>query len=134
MAQEVGIFTTGIADEPPAITREGGMIRDGYDADLDGYRKAMREGRTWIADLQAREIERTGIKSLKIRFNQVFGYGIEITKSYLDRIPEGYERKQTLAQAERFVTRELKEMEAKILGAEEKAVARELVLFSLRVS
>ena len=120
----------GIAEEPPAITREGGMIRDGYDAELDGHRKAMREGRTWIADLQAREIERTGIKSLKIRFNQVFGYGIEITKSYLDRIPEGYERKQTLAQAERFATRELKEMEAKILGAEEKAVARELELFS----
>lgn len=121
----------GIADEPPAITREGGMIRDGYDAGLDGHRKAMREGRTWIADLQAREIERTGIKSLKIRFNQVFGYGIEITKSYLDRIPEGYERKQTLAQAERFVTRELKEMEAKILGAEEKAVARELEIFAV---
>ena len=121
----------GIADEPPAILREGGMIRDGYDAALDGHRKAMREGRTWIADLQAREMERTGIKSLKIRFNQVFGYGIEITKSYLDRIPEGYERKQTLAQAERFVTRELKEMEAKILGAEEKAVARELELFAV---
>ncbi|NCZ95725.1 DNA mismatch repair protein MutS [bacterium] len=121
----------GIADEPPAITREGGMIRDGYDSILDGHRQAMREGRTWIAELQAREIERTGIKSLKIRFNQVFGYGIEITKSYLDRIPEGYERKQTLAQAERFVTRELKEMEAKILGAEEKAIARELELFAL---
>jgi len=121
----------GIAEEPPVMIREGGMIRDGYDAGLDGHRKAMREGRTWIADLQAREIERTGIKSLKIRFNQVFGYGIEITKSYLDRIPEGYERKQTLAQAERFVTRELKEMEAKILGAEEKAVARELELFAV---
>jgi DNA mismatch repair protein MutS len=120
----------GVADEPPAITREGGMIRDGYDPGLDELRQAMREGRTWIADLQAREIERTGIKSLKIRFNQVFGYGIEITKSYLDRIPEGYERKQTLAQAERFVTRELKEVEAKILGAEEKAVARELELFA----
>lgn len=121
----------GIADEPPAVTREGGMIRDGYDCALDELRQAMREGRTWVADLQAREIERTGIKSLKIRFNQVFGYGIEITKSYLDRIPEGYERKQTLAQAERFVTRELKEMESKILGAEEKAVRRELELFSL---
>ena len=120
----------GVADEPPAMTREGGMIRDGYDPGLDELRQAMREGRTWIADLQALEIERTGIKSLKIRFNQVFGYGIEITKSYLDRIPEGYERKQTLAQAERFVTRELKEMEVKILGAEEKAVARELELFA----
>ena len=121
----------GITDEPPAVTREGGMIRDGYDNTLDELRQAMREGRTWVADLQAREIERTGIKSLKIRFNQVFGYGIEITKSYLDRIPEGYERRQTLAQAERFVTRELKEMEAKILGAEEKAVKRELELFSI---
>ena len=121
----------GIVDEPPAILREGGIIRDGYDLNLDGFRQAMREGRTWIADLQAREMERTGIKSLKIRFNQVFGYGIEITKSYLDRIPEGYERKQTLAQAERFVTKELKEMEAKILGAEEKAIARELELFAL---
>ncbi|MEY5062412.1 MAG: mismatch repair protein MutS, partial [Verrucomicrobiota bacterium] len=120
----------GVADEPPAMAREGGMIRDGYDSLLDGHRKAMREGRTWIADLQAREIERTGIKSLKIRFNQVFGYGIEITKSYLDRIPEGYERKQTLAQAERFVTKELKEMEGKILGAEEKAVAREGEIFA----
>ena len=137
LADSIGIekdlaadLAKGIADEPPAITREGGMIRDGYDAELDGHRTAMREGRTWIADLQAREVERTGIKSLKIRFNQVFGYGIEITKSYLDRIPEGYERKQTLAQAERFVTRELKEVETKILGAEEKAVARELVLFA----
>ena len=137
LADSIGIekelaaeLAKGIADEPPAIPREGGMIRDGYDAELDGQRTAMREGRTWIADLQAKEIERTGIKSLKIRFSQVFGYGIEITKSYLDRIPEGYERKQTLAQAERFVTRELKEMEAKILGAEEKAVARELVLFA----
>jgi DNA mismatch repair protein MutS len=127
LAAELG---AGIADEPPPITREGGMIRDGYDAELDGHRAAMREGRTWIANLQAQEIERTVIKSLKIRFNQVFGYGIEITKSYLDRIPEGYERKQTLAQAERFVTRELKEMEARILGAEEKAVAREGVLFA----
>ena len=137
LADSIGIekelaaeLAKGIADEPPAITREGGMIRDGYDAELDGHRIAMREGRTWIADLQAKEMERTGIKSLKIRFNQVFGYGIEITKSYLDRIPDGYERKQTLAQAERFVTKELKEMEAKILGAEEKAVARELVLFA----
>lgn len=119
----------GIVEEPPAWIREGGMIRDGYDAALDGFRSAMREGRNWIADLQAREIERTGIKSLKIRFNQVSGYGIEITKSNLEQVPKEYERKQTLAQAERFITRELKEMEEKILGAEEKSVLREGELF-----
>lgn len=119
----------GVADEPPAITREGGMIRDGYDPVLDDYRKAMREGRNWIADLQAKEIERTGIKSLKIRFNNISGYGIEVTKTNLDQVPKEYERKQTLAAAERFITPELKKMEEKILGAEEKAVARELELF-----
>ena len=119
----------GVADEPPAMTREGGMIRDGYDSTLDDYRKAMREGRNWIAELQAKEIERTGIKSLKIRFNNISGYGIEVTKTNLDQVPKEYERKQTLAAAERFVTPELKSMEAKILGAEEKGVARELELF-----
>ncbi|MCX6934606.1 MAG: DNA mismatch repair protein MutS, partial [Verrucomicrobia bacterium] len=125
----IGELARGVADEPPALPRDGGMIRDGYDPVLDELRTAMREGRSWIADLQAREIERTGIKSLKIRFNQVSGYGIEITKTNLYQVPTEYERKQTLAQAERFVTKELKEMEAKILGAEEKALARELVLF-----
>ncbi len=119
----------GVADEPPALTRDAGMIRDGYDVELDEFRKAMREGRNWIAELQAREIERTGIKSLKIRFNQVSGYGIEVTKTNLDQVPKEYERRQTLAQAERYVTKELKEMESKILGAEEKALAREVKLF-----
>ncbi|MDA1340860.1 MAG: DNA mismatch repair protein MutS [Verrucomicrobia bacterium] len=119
----------GIADDPPATTREGGMIRDGYDRQLDEARSAMREGRSWIAELQAREAERTGIKSLKIRFQQVSGYGIEVTKANLDQVPKEYERKQTLAQVERYVTPELKEMEAKILGAEEKALHREGQLF-----
>ena len=119
----------GIADDPPATTREGGMIRDGYDRPLDDFRSAMREGRSWIADLQAREAERTGIKSLKIRYQQVSGYGIEVTKANLDQVPKEYERKQTLAQVERYVTPELKEMEAKILGAEEKALQREGQLF-----
>ena len=119
----------GVADEPPALIREAGMIRDGYDSELDQFRKAMREGRNWIAELQAREIERTGIKSLKIRFNQISGYGIEVTKTNLDQVPKEYERRQTLAQAERYVTKELKEMESKILGAEEKALAREVILF-----
>jgi DNA mismatch repair protein MutS len=105
------------------------MIRDGYDSALDDYRTAMREGRKWIAELQDKEIQRTGIKSLKIRFNNISGYGIEITKTNLDQVPSEYERKQTLAAAERFVTPELKAMESKILGAEEKSILREGQLF-----
>jgi DNA mismatch repair protein MutS len=126
----VAELVRGVAEDPPATVREGGMIRDGFDEALDGYRAAMREGRSWIADLQAREVERTGIKSLKIRFQQVSGYGIEVTKANLDQVPQEYERKQTLAQVERYVTPELKEVEAKILGAEEKSIAREIYLFS----
>jgi DNA mismatch repair protein MutS len=126
----VAELVRGVAEDPPATVREGGMIRDGFDEVLDGYRAAMREGRSWIADLQAREVERTGIKSLKIRFQQVSGYGIEVTKANLDQVPQEYERKQTLAQVERYVTPELKEVEAKILGAEEKSIAREIYLFS----
>jgi DNA mismatch repair protein MutS len=126
----VAELVRGVAEDPPATVREGGMIRDGFDDALDGYRAAMRQGRSWIADLQAREVERTGIKSLKIRFQQVSGYGIEVTKANLDQVPQEYERKQTLAQVERYVTPELKEVEAKILGAEEKSIAREIYLFS----
>jgi len=126
LAQEL---SRAVADDPPASLREGGMIRDGYDKILDSHRTAMREGRSWIAELQAKEIERTGIKSLKIRFNNISGYGIEVTKTHLDQVPKEYQRKQTLAQAERYVTPELKEMESKILGAEEKSTARELELF-----
>jgi DNA mismatch repair protein MutS len=126
----VAELVRGVAEDPPGTVREGGMIRDGFDEALDGYLAAMREGRSWIADLQAREVERTGIKSLKIRFQQVSGYGIEVTKANLDQVPQEYERKQTLAQVERYVTPELKEVEAKILGAEEKSIAREILLFS----
>jgi DNA mismatch repair protein MutS len=125
----VAELARGVADEPPGTLREEGMIRDGYDSALDEYRKAMREGRKWIADLQAKEIDRTGIKSLKIRFNNISGYGIEVTKTNLDQVPPEYERKQTLAAAERFVTPELKAMESKILGAEEKSILREGQLF-----
>jgi DNA mismatch repair protein MutS len=125
----VAELTRGVADEPPGTLREEGMIRDGYDSALDEYRKAMREGRKWIAELQAKEIERTVIKSLKIRFNNISGYGIEVTKTNLDQVPPEYERKQTLAAAERFVTPELKAMESKILGAEEKSILREGQLF-----
>ena len=118
-----------LVDEPPLSLKEGGIIRKGYDPDLDALRSAATGGRQWIASLQAREIERTGIKSLKIRFNKVFGYFIEVTKSNLAQVPPDYQRKQTLSTGERFVTPELKECESRILGADEKARALEYDLF-----
>jgi len=118
-----------LADEPPAALAEGGVIRPGYDAELDELR-AIRDGaQDTIARLQARERERTGIPSLKVGYNKVFGYYIEVTRPNLDRVPPDFERKQTLAGAERFVTAELKEWEAKILGAEERIAALEARLF-----
>jgi DNA mismatch repair protein MutS len=120
---------TAIVEEPPLALKEGGLIRDGFDADLDELRTAMRDGKDWIARLQQNEIERTGIASLKVRFNSVFGYYIEITKSNLDKTPAHYLRKQTIANGERFITPELKEMEGKILGAEERCSKLEYELF-----
>src|SRR6201998_1257159 len=105
------------------------MIRDGFDAALDELREAMRGGKDWIAKLQQQEIEKTGISSLKVRFNSVFGYYIEVTKANLEKIPPHYIRKQTVATGERFITPELKEMEGKILGAEERALKLEYELF-----
>jgi DNA mismatch repair protein MutS len=118
-----------LVDEPPALLRDGGMVREGYDAALDELRSASREGKDWIANLQEREITRTGIKSLKVRFTSVFGYFIEITNSNLSSVPEDYIRKQTTVNGERFVTPELKEIESKILGADERSKARELEIF-----
>lgn len=118
-----------IVDEPPLAIKEGGIIRDGFDTNLDELRGAMRGGKDWIAKLQQQEIERTGITSLKVRFNSVFGYYIEVTKANLDKIPPHYIRKQTIAGGERFITPELKEMEGKILGAEERAMKLEYELF-----
>ena len=118
-----------LAPEPPASLKEGGMFRDGYHAELDELRRATTEGRDWIAALQEREIEATGIRSLKIRYNSVFGYYIEITKSNLGSVPARYQRKQTTAGGERFVTPELKETESRILGAEERAHQLETQLF-----
>jgi DNA mismatch repair protein MutS len=118
-----------IVDEPPALLRDGGIIRAGYDATLDELRGASREGKDWIADLQEREIERSGIKSLKVRYNSVFGYFIEITKSNLGSVPADYHRKQTTANGERYITPELKEIEGKILGADERSKAIELQIF-----
>ncbi len=125
----VSLVARAIVDEPPLTLKEGGLMRDGYDAALDELRKASREGKDWIARLQQEEIERTGIPSLKVRFNSVFGYFIEVTKSHLDKVPATYTRKQTIANGERFITPELKEMEGRILGAEERSMRREYDLF-----
>ena len=118
-----------IVAEPPAILRDGGFIETGFDPALDELRAASLEGKGWIAALQEREIERTGIRSLKVRFTSVFGYFIEITKANLPSVPADYIRKQTTVNGERFVTPELKEMEGKILGADERARAREIEIF-----
>ncbi len=123
------LIQRAIVDEPPLALKEGGLIREGFDPALDELQSAMRSGKDWIAKLQTQEIEQTGIKSLKVRFNSVFGYYIEITKSNLAQVPPHYIRKQTVATGERFITPELKEMENKILGAEERAVKLEYELF-----
>jgi DNA mismatch repair protein MutS len=129
MPDLVELIACAIVDEPPLAIKEGGMIRDGFDAALDDLRTAQRGGKDWIAKLQADEITSTGISSLKVRFNSVFGYYIEVTKSNLDKVPSHYHRKQTIANGERFITPELKEMEGKILGAEERSVKLEYELF-----
>ncbi|NEW62879.1 DNA mismatch repair protein MutS [Granulicatella sp. zg-ZJ] len=124
------LIENAIIDEPPISTKEGGVIKNGYDELLDKYRDAMVNGKQWIANLQQQEREKTGIKTLKIGYNRVFGYYIEVTKGSLHLLPEGqYDRKQTLANAERFITPELKEKERIILEAEEKSVQLEYELF-----
>ncbi|MBR2904779.1 MAG: DNA mismatch repair protein MutS, partial [Lentisphaeria bacterium] len=122
-------LASAIVDEPPALLGDGGYIRSGYNAELDELRSAASDGKKIVAALQAKEQERTGIKNLKVNFNKVFGYYIEVTKSYLDLVPPDYIRKQTLVNNERFITPELKEMESRILGAEEKSKALEAKLF-----
>ena len=122
-------LTRAVVDDPPLALKEGGIFRDGYDVDLDALREASREGKDWISQLQEREIAATGIKSLKVRYNSVFGYFIEVTKSNLANVPAHYTRKQTTVGGERFITPELKEMEAKILGADERARQCEYQLF-----
>ena len=118
-----------LVDDPPLALKEGGIFRDDCDPDLDELRRASRDGKNWISHLQEREIAATGIKSLKVRYNSVFGYFIEITKSNLANVPAQYTRKQTTVGGERFVTPELKEIEAKILGADERARQLEYQLF-----
>ena len=118
-----------LVDEPPANVSDGGVIRPGCSPELDELRSASADGRNWIAALQAKEQQRTGVKSLKVNYNRVFGFYIEITKSNLEHVPEDYIRKQTLANCERFITPELKEMEVKVLGADDKAKALEALIF-----
>ncbi|MBV6499883.1 MAG: DNA mismatch repair protein MutS [Prosthecobacter sp.] len=118
-----------IVDEPPMQIKEGGVFREGWLPELDELRNASTLGRQWIADLQAREIERTGIKSLKIKYNAVFGYFIEITKANVGSVPSDYHRKQTTVNGERYITDELKRMEDKILGSEERSKALEYEQF-----
>jgi DNA mismatch repair protein MutS len=125
----VELISRAIMDDPPLALKEGGMIRDGFDPSLDELRSATRGGKDWIARLQADEIARTGITSLKVRFNSVFGYYLEVTRANLAKVPSHYIRKQTIANGERYITPELKEMEGKILGAEERSVKLEYELF-----
>ncbi len=119
-----------LVEEPPVTIREGKLIRSGYHEEVDRFRLATTDGKQWLAELEARERERTGIKNLKVKYNKVFGYHLEVTNSYLDLVPEDYMRKQTMANCERYITPELKEMENTILGAEEKLVALEYDLFT----
>ncbi len=119
-----------IADNPPLSVKEGGVIREGYNAELDELRSIMTNGTDTIARIEAEEKERTGIRNLKVGYNRVFGYYIEVSRSYSGEIPEHYIRKQTLANAERYITQELKEWESRVLGAKERSVALEYELFT----
>lgn len=123
------LIEKSIQDEPPIMIREGGMIKKGYNEDVDKFRLSRTEGKTWLAELEAREKEKTGIKNLRVRYNKVFGYYLEVTNSYKELVPEDWTRKQTLANAERYITPELKELEDMILGAEDKLAALEYDLY-----
>ncbi len=123
------LLERAIHPEAPPVITEGGIIRDGYSEELDGYRSAQQHGKQWLLEMEAREKEATGIKNLRIQYNRVFGYYLEVTKSNLNLVPERYIRKQTLTGAERYTTPELKEIEDKIIGAQELAVRLELRLF-----
>ena len=118
-----------IVEEPPIAIREGGIIKEGFHEEIDRLKHAKTEGKTWLAELEAKEREKTGIKNLKIKYNKIFGYYLEVTNSYKELVPDYFTRKQTLANAERYITPELKELEDMILGAEEKLYALEYDLF-----
>lgn len=124
-----GMVKTAIADDPPLAMKEGGIIRDGYSEEVDNLRRAKSDGKSWLAKLEEEEREKTGIKNLRIKYNKVFGYYLEVTNSYKNMVPDYYMRKQTLANAERYITPELKELEDTILGAEDKLYALEYELY-----
>ena len=124
------LIESSIVEEPPISVKEGGIIKIGYDPEIDTLKKATTEGKTWIVEMEAKEREITGIKGLKVGFNKVFGYYIEVTKSNLGMVPDRYIRKQTLTNAERYVTEELKNLENQILGAEEKVINLEYKAFT----
>ena len=124
------LIENSIVEEPPISVKEGGIIKLGYDEEIDTLKKATTEGKTWIVNLEAKEREETGIKGLKVGFNKVFGYFIEVTKSNLSMVPDRYIRKQTLTNCERYVTEELKNLENQILGAEEKVINLEYKAFT----
>ena len=123
------LIDKSIVDDPPMLIKDGGYIKSGYNEEIDELKKGSIEGKNWLMQLEAREKEKTGIKSLKIGFNKVFGYYIEITNLYKNMVPDDYIRKQTLTNGERFITEELKELESKILGSEEKSIKLELIEF-----
>lgn len=123
------LIDNSIIEDPPISVRDGGLIKEGCNEDVDKYRHAKTEGKTWLAELEARERDKTGIKNLKIKYNKVFGYYLEVTNSYKELVPDYFTRKQTLANAERYITPELKELEDMILGAEDKLVSLEYDLF-----
>ena len=122
------LIKASIVDDPPMTVKDGGIIKLGYDEEIDKLKTATTEGKNWIIALEAEEREKTGIKNLKVGFNKVFGYFIEVTKSNLNQVPERYIRKQTLTNAERYITEELKNLENQILGAEEKVVNGSIVI------
>lgn len=129
LADVCSMISAAIIEEPPLAVKDGGIIKEGFDEEVDRLRRAKTEGKTWLAELEAKEKDATGIKNLRIKFNKVFGYYLEVTNSYKDLVPETWTRKQTLANAERYTTPELKELEDVILGAEEKLVALEYSIF-----
>ena len=123
------LIEKSIVEDPPMTIKDGGIIKLGYDEEIDKLKTAQTEGKTWLVQLEAEEKEKTGIKNLKIGFNKVFGYFIEVTKSYLDQVPDRFIRKQTLTNAERYITEDLKNLENQILGAEEKVINLEYNAF-----
>ncbi len=129
MDEVIHLIEAAVVENPPVTTTEGHIIRDGYHEELDALRRISREGKSWMVELQEKERQRTGIPSLKIGYNKVFGYYFEVTRAHLDKVPDYFHRKQTLVNAERFITAELKAFEEKVLGAEEKIATLEYQLF-----